>query len=67
MVFVRADERGSEVGHIHSFRVDGNGLAVECTPGLGVSVVRGMGHDFPVPLLARVADDIAAHCRAAAS
>jgi pimeloyl-ACP methyl ester carboxylesterase len=30
-----------------------------------VSVVPGMGHDFPVPLLPRIADEIAAHCRRA--
>ncbi|MBL8522049.1 MAG: alpha/beta fold hydrolase [Betaproteobacteria bacterium] len=29
-----------------------------------VSMIRGMGHDFPVPLLPQIADEIAAHCRA---
>ena len=30
-----------------------------------VSIIEGMGHDFPVPLLTRVAEEIVAHCRAA--
>jgi proline iminopeptidase len=28
-----------------------------------VCMMRGMGHDFPVPLLPQIADEIAAHCR----
>ncbi|MBL0125152.1 MAG: alpha/beta hydrolase [Betaproteobacteria bacterium] len=27
------------------------------------SVIKGMGHDFPLPLLPRVAEEIVAHCR----
>ena len=30
-----------------------------------LSVVAGMGHDFPVPLLPRIADEIVTHCRRA--
>lgn len=30
-----------------------------------VSVIAGMGHDLPVPLLSRIADEIAIHCRRA--
>jgi proline iminopeptidase len=29
-----------------------------------VSIIKGMAHDFPAPLLAQIADEIAAHCRA---
>ena len=32
-----------------------------------LEVVRGMGHDLPAPLLARLAQGIARHCRRAAS
>ena len=28
-----------------------------------ISIIKGMGHDFPVPLLAQIAEEIAAHCR----
>jgi proline iminopeptidase len=28
-----------------------------------VTILEGMGHDFPVPLLPKVAEEIAAHCR----
>ena len=34
-------------------------------PGIGqahVTVLEGMGHDFPVPLLPKVAEEIVAHC-----
>jgi len=30
-----------------------------------LALIAGMGHDFPLPLIARVADEIAAHCRGA--
>ena len=36
---------------------DGGGQAT-------VSVIKGMGHDFPLPLLSQVAGEIVAHCRA---
>ena len=29
-----------------------------------VSIIEGMGHDFPVPLLPKIAEEIVAHCRA---
>ncbi len=29
-----------------------------------LSIIKGMGHDFPVPLLPKVAEEIIAHCRA---
>ena len=29
-----------------------------------ISIIKGMGHDFPVPLLAQIAEEIAAHCKA---
>lgn len=28
-----------------------------------LAVIPGMGHDFPVPLMSRIAEEIAAHCR----
>ncbi len=36
-----------------------------CIPGARIDVVEGMGHDFPPALLARLAVQIVAHCRAA--
>ena len=32
-----------------------------------LSIIAGMGHDFPVQVLPRIADEIAAHCSAAAA
>ena len=29
-----------------------------------ISIVKGMGHDFPAPLLPQIAEEIAAHCKA---
>jgi proline iminopeptidase len=29
-----------------------------------LSIIKGMGHDFPVPLLPKIAEEIFAHCRA---
>ena len=28
-----------------------------------ISIIKGMGHDFPAPLLAQIADEISAHCK----
>jgi dienelactone hydrolase len=41
-VFVMADDRGSEVGHVHAFPVDRSGPAVDCTPALSDYVLRGI-------------------------
>ena len=32
-----------------------------------VSIIKGMAHDFPVPLIPQIADEIIAHCRAVAA
>jgi len=32
-----------------------------------LAMIQGMGHDFPQPLIPRIADEIAAHCLAAAA
>ena len=29
-----------------------------------ISIIKGMGHDFPAPLLPQIAEEIAAHCKA---
>ena len=31
---------------------------------VSLSIIKGMGHDFPLPLLPKIAEDIVAHCRA---
>lgn len=41
-ILVMADDRGSEVGHVHAFPVDRSGPALDVTPTLGEYVLRGI-------------------------